>query len=83
MQPTPADPYQPYSCGYAPAAPDRLLAYSTFVVDQKAKLIELRNEHSIYDDHGNRIGSVMQVGQSVLTRVLAATAHRGRLTPER
>jgi hypothetical protein len=26
---------------------------------------------------------VMQVGQSVLTRVLAATAHRGRLTPER
>jgi hypothetical protein len=46
MQPTPADPYQPYSYGYAPAAPDRLMAHSTFVVDQKAKLIELRNEYS-------------------------------------
>jgi uncharacterized protein YxjI len=70
MQPTPADPYQQYGYGYAPAAPDQLLAHSTFVVDQKAKLIEVRNEYSIYDDHGNRIGSVMQVGQSVLTRVL-------------
>jgi uncharacterized protein YxjI len=71
MQPNPSDPYQQHhTYGYAPATPDRLLAHSTFVVDQKAKLIELRNEYSIYDDHGNRIGSVMQVGQSVLTRVL-------------
>jgi uncharacterized protein YxjI len=70
VQPTPSDPYQPSSYGYAPAAPDRLLAHSTFVVDQKAKLIEFRNEYSIYDHAGNRIGSVMQVGQSVLTRVL-------------
>jgi uncharacterized protein YxjI len=44
--------------------------HSTFVVDQKPKLIELRNEYSIYDGHGNRIGSVMQVGQPLLTRVL-------------
>lgn len=73
MQPTPYDPYQQYqpsSYGYAPAAPDRLLAHSTFVVDQKPKLIELRNEYSIYDGQGNRIGSVMQVGQSALLRVL-------------
>ena len=70
MQPNPHDPYQQSSYGYAPATPDRLLAHSTFVVDQKAKLIELRNEYSIYDDFGNRIGSVMQVGQSALLRVL-------------
>lgn len=73
MQPTPYDPYQQYqpsSYGYAPAAPDRLLAHSTFVVDQKPKLIELRNEYSIYDGQGNRIGSVMQVGQSAPLRVL-------------
>jgi uncharacterized protein YxjI len=70
MQPTPSDPYQQYAYGYAQAPSDRLLAHSTFVVDQKAKLIELRNEYSIHDDHGNRIGSVMQVGQSALTRVL-------------
>ena len=75
MQPTPSDPYQQYqrsSYGYAPATPDRLLAHSTFVVDQKPKLIELRNEYSIYDGHGNQIGSVMQVGQSALLRVLRA-----------
>src|SRR6266545_4220519 len=70
MQPTPSDPYQQYTYGYAPAVSDRLLAYSKLVVDQKAKLIELRNEYSIYDESGNRIGSVMQVGQSVLTRLL-------------
>lgn len=70
MQPTPSDPYQQYNHGYAPATPDGLLAHSKFVVDQKAKLIELRNEYSIYDDGGNRIGSVMQVGQSALLRVL-------------
>src|SRR6266511_2492910 len=70
MQPTPSDPYQQYTYGYAPAAPDRLLAHSKFVVDQKAKLIELRNEYSIYDESGNRIGSVIQVGQSFLTRLL-------------
>jgi uncharacterized protein YxjI len=56
--------------GYAPTVPDRLLDHSSFVVDQKVKLIELRNEYSIYDDRGNRIGSVMQVGQSALLRVL-------------
>jgi uncharacterized protein YxjI len=69
MQATPSDPYQQPTYGYAPAAQDRLLAHSMFVVDQKAKLIELRNEYSIYDESGNRIGSVMQVGQSVLTRL--------------
>jgi uncharacterized protein YxjI len=70
VQPIPSDPYQQHTYGYAPAAPDRLLAHAKFVVDQKAKLIELRNEYSIYDEYGNRIGSVMQVGQSVLTRLL-------------
>ncbi|HZD72317.1 MAG TPA: phospholipid scramblase-related protein [Actinomycetota bacterium] len=70
MQPNPSDPYQRSIYGHAPAAPDGLLAHSRFVVDQKMKLIELRNEYSIYDGDGNRIGSVMQVGQSVLTRVL-------------
>jgi uncharacterized protein YxjI len=65
-----APPDQQQAYGYAPAPPAQLLAHSKFVVDQKAKLLELRNEYSIYDDYGNRIGSVMQVGQSVLTRVL-------------
>ena len=70
MQQLPHDPYQQPTYGYEPVAPARLLAHSQFVVDQKVKLIELRNEYSIFDEQGNRIGSVMQVGQSVLTRVL-------------
>jgi uncharacterized protein YxjI len=63
---------QHYSYGYqqAPAVAGRLLDHSKFVVDQKAKLIELRNEYSIYDDQGTPIGSVKQVGQSALIRVL-------------
>jgi uncharacterized protein YxjI len=64
--------YQQQAYGYAQTAPSRLLAHSRFVVDQKAKLIELRNEYRIYDEQGNQIGSVMQVGQSILTRVLRA-----------
>jgi uncharacterized protein YxjI len=88
MQQTPSDPYQqtyqqayqqtyqqPYqqeAYGYAQAAPSGLLSHSRFVVDQKAKLIELRNEYRIYDEQGNQIGSVMQVGQSILTRIVRA-----------
>src|SRR5574341_753424 len=63
------DTYEQPTYRHAPAA-SSLLAHSQFVVDQKVKLIELRNEYSIFDEQGNRIGSVMQVGQSVLTRVL-------------
>jgi uncharacterized protein YxjI len=63
---------QHYSYGYqqAPAVAGRLMDHSSFIVDQKAKLIELRNEYSIYDDGGNTIGSVKQIGQSALIRVL-------------
>jgi uncharacterized protein YxjI len=62
--------YQQPAYGYAPAVAGRLMDHSKFVVDQKAKLIELRNEYSIYDDQGTPIGSVKQVGQSALIRVL-------------
>jgi uncharacterized protein YxjI len=63
---------QHYSYRYqqAPAVVGRLMDHSSFIVDQKAKLIELRNEYSIYDDGGNTIGSVKQIGQSALIRVL-------------
>lgn len=46
MEQTPYDPYQQPTYGHAPAA-SSLLAHSQFVVDQKVKLIELRNEYSI------------------------------------
>jgi len=40
------------------------------VVNQKAKLIEVTNEYSVYDQHGTQIASVSEVGQSVLKKVV-------------
>ena len=38
------------------------------VVNQKTKLIELVTEHRVFDQHGNQIGSIAQVGQSQLKK---------------
>jgi Scramblase len=46
------------------AAP--LLTEPVLVVNQKLKLVELRNQFAIFDQHGNRIGSAEQVRQSPL-----------------
>ncbi|HEX6417603.1 MAG TPA: phospholipid scramblase-related protein [Acidimicrobiales bacterium] len=40
------------------------------VVNQKAKLIEVNNEYAIYDQHGQQIGAVRQVGQSALKKAI-------------
>ena len=40
------------------------------VVNQKAKLIELNNQYSVFDQQGNKIGAVNQVGQSAAKKVL-------------
>jgi uncharacterized protein YxjI len=40
------------------------------VVNQKAKLIEVTNEYAVLDQYGNRLGSVAEVGQSGLRKVL-------------
>ncbi|CAM5342129.1 phospholipid scramblase-related protein [Streptomyces griseus] len=40
------------------------------VVNQKAKLIEVTNEYRVFDQHGATVGSVVQVGQSALRKVL-------------
>ncbi|MGY3678586.1 uncharacterized protein YxjI [Streptomyces sp. TE33382] len=47
-----------------------LFTQQVLVVNQKAKLIELTNEYSVFDQHGSTIGSVVQVGQSALRKVL-------------
>jgi uncharacterized protein YxjI len=46
-----------------------LFTEPVLVVNQKAKLIELTNEYSVFDQHGRTIGSVVQVGQSTLKKV--------------
>lgn len=40
------------------------------VVNQKAKLIELNNQYSVFDQHGTKIAAVNQVGQSAAKKVL-------------
>lgn len=47
-----------------------LFTEPVLVVNQKAKLIELTNEYKVMDQHGNQLGSVVQVGQSALKKVL-------------
>jgi uncharacterized protein YxjI len=51
--------------GTAPPA-GSLLAQQVLIVKQKLKLIELRNEYAVLDQHGRQIGAVLQASQSPL-----------------
>ncbi|MEU9112655.1 phospholipid scramblase-related protein [Streptomyces sp. NPDC048483] len=58
--------------GAAPAGPGggSLFTEPVLVVNQKAKLIEVTNEYGVFDQHGNSLGTVVQVGQSTTKKVL-------------
>ncbi|MFF3990709.1 LURP-one-related/scramblase family protein [Streptomyces sp. NPDC001797] len=58
--------------GIAPSGPGggTLFTEPVLVVNQKAKLIELTNEYKVMDQHGNQLGSVAEVGQSALRKVV-------------
>jgi uncharacterized protein YxjI len=47
-----------------------LFTEPVLVVNQKAKLIELVNEYSVFDQNGRTLGSVVEVGQSTAKKVL-------------
>jgi len=47
-----------------------LFTEPVLVVNQKAKLIEVTNEYKVMDQNGNQIGSVTEVGQGALKKVL-------------
>ncbi|MCH0563517.1 MULTISPECIES: phospholipid scramblase-related protein [unclassified Streptomyces] len=47
-----------------------LFSEPVLVVNQKAKLIELTNEYTVMDQNGAQLGSVVQVGQSALRKIL-------------
>jgi uncharacterized protein YxjI len=47
-----------------------LFTEPVLVVNQKAKLIEMANEYQVYDQNGAELGSVAQVGQSTLRKVV-------------
>ena len=52
-----------YQAGPSPAA---LLAGPMLVINQKLKLIELKNEFRIFDQYGNQVGAAVQASQSPL-----------------
>ncbi|MEV5613102.1 phospholipid scramblase-related protein [Streptomyces sp. NPDC052225] len=58
--------------GVAPAGQGggSLFTEPVLVVNQKAKLIELTNEYSVMDQHGNVLGSVTEIGQSAMKKAL-------------
>jgi uncharacterized protein YxjI len=47
-----------------------LLDEPVLVVNQKAKAIEMHNEYAIYDQNGEQVGAVRQVGQSTAKKVI-------------
>ncbi len=47
-----------------------LFTEPVLVVNQKAKIIELSNQYGVFDQNGNQLGSVNQVGQSTLKKAL-------------
>ncbi|HZE37513.1 MAG TPA: phospholipid scramblase-related protein [Stackebrandtia sp.] len=40
------------------------------VVNQKTKIIEVNNEYTVFDQHGQQIAAVVQVGQSAVKKVV-------------
>ncbi|MER0245392.1 phospholipid scramblase-related protein [Streptomyces sp. HSW2009] len=76
QQPVPAQPekiqrqvQQQAQVGPTAQGGGTLFTEPVLVVNQKVKLIELTNEYSVYDQHGQTLGSVVQVGQSVMKKV--------------
>jgi uncharacterized protein YxjI len=51
-----------------------ILTEPILVVNQKAKIIELNNQYSVFDQHGSKIATVQQVGQSAAKKVLRLVA---------
>ena len=47
------------------------------VVNQKAKLIELSNSYAVYDQSGNQLGSVNEIGQSTAKKALRLVSNVG------
>ncbi len=49
-----------------------ILTEPILVVNQKAKLVEVNSEYAVFDQHGNQLGAVRQVGQSTGKKVARA-----------
>jgi Scramblase/Protein of unknown function (DUF2510) len=47
-----------------------LFTEPVLVVNQKVKLIEMANEYAVFDQHGNQLGSVAQIGQNAFKKAV-------------
>jgi len=56
--------------GGGPTGGGTLFTEPVLVVNQKTKLVEVNSEYAVYDQNGNQIGAVRQVGQSGLKKAL-------------
>jgi uncharacterized protein YxjI len=68
-------PQQPQHQQVASAGPPgggTIFTEPILVVNQKAKLIEITNEYAVYDQHGQQIAAVRQVGQTTAKKVVRA-----------
>ncbi|WP_269856254.1 phospholipid scramblase-related protein [Streptomyces sp. RPT161] len=53
------------------------------VVNQKAKLVEMVDEYSVYDQAGNQIGAVAEIGQSAAKKAVRALTKYGQFMTHR
>ena len=60
-----AAPPPPSGVPVGPAPGSSLYGQPVLVVSQKARRVELSEEYAVFDGQGNRIGAVVQIGQSV------------------
>ncbi len=56
--------------GSGPGGGGTIFTEPILVVNQKAKLIEINTEYAVFDQNGNQIAAVRQVGQSAAKKVL-------------
>lgn len=65
----------------APSAAARvgpLFSEPILVVNQKAKLFEVKAEYAVFDQHGRQIGAVRQTGENIVRKALAVLPEENR-----
>ena len=58
-----------------PSGGGTIFTEAVLVVNQKAKLIEVNNEYAIFNQSGQQIGAVRQVGQSAAKKILRVVSN--------
>jgi uncharacterized protein YxjI len=65
--------------GRQQAGDSALFTEPVLVVNQKGKLFEVNAQYDVFDQHGQQIGAVQEVGQSVMKKAMAPSNRTRRL----